>query len=74
MFVAALPLTALAIYVHTTRRGKFLVWAEIIDSLRLPGDQRVLDVGCGCSVEEISINRAFLRAACKSRPVPYCLI
>src|SRR5262249_35042663 len=35
------------IYVHTTRRGKFLVWAEILDSLALRGDKRVLDVGCG---------------------------
>jgi arsenite methyltransferase len=40
-------LTTLGIYVHTTRRGKFLVWAEILDSLRLRGDERVLDVGCG---------------------------
>jgi arsenite methyltransferase len=38
---------ALGISVHTTRRGKFLVWAEILDSLRLRGDERVLDVGCG---------------------------
>jgi arsenite methyltransferase len=45
--VAALLLTTLGIYIHTTRRGKFLVWAEILDSLRLRGDERVLDVGCG---------------------------
>jgi len=36
----------LGIYVHTTRRRKFLVWAELLDSLRLQGDERVLDVGC----------------------------
>jgi arsenite methyltransferase len=46
-FVAALPLTTLVIYLHTTRRGKFLVWAEILDRLRLRGDERALDVGCG---------------------------
>jgi arsenite methyltransferase len=45
--MGALLLTTLGIYVHTTRRGKFLVWAEILDSLRLRGDERVLDVGCG---------------------------
>jgi arsenite methyltransferase len=45
--VAALPLTVLGYYLHTTRRGKFLVWAEILDGLRLRGDERVLDAGCG---------------------------
>jgi arsenite methyltransferase len=45
--VAASLFTTLGIYLHTTRRGKFLVWAEILDSLRLRGDERVLDAGCG---------------------------
>jgi arsenite methyltransferase len=45
--VAASLVTTLGIYLHTTRRGKFLVWAEILDSLRLRGDERVLDIGCG---------------------------
>jgi arsenite methyltransferase len=45
--VVAPLLTTLGIYLHTTRRGKFLVWAEILDRLRLRGDERVLDVGCG---------------------------
>jgi arsenite methyltransferase len=45
--IAALPLASLGIYVHTTRRGKFLVWSEILDGLPLRGDERVLDVGCG---------------------------
>jgi arsenite methyltransferase len=45
--VAALPLTVLGYYLHTTRRGKFLVWAEILDNLKLRGDERVLDAGCG---------------------------
>jgi arsenite methyltransferase len=44
---AAPLLITLGIYVHTTRRGKFLVWAEILDSLRLRGDEQALDVGCG---------------------------
>ena len=43
---ASLALT-LVIYLHTTRRGKFLVWSELLDTLGLRGDERVLDVGCG---------------------------
>src|SRR5262249_49478978 len=34
-------------FLHTTRRGKFAVWAELLDELHLSGDERVLDVGCG---------------------------
>jgi arsenite methyltransferase len=45
--VAAFLLVTIGIYVHTTRRGKFLVWAEILDGLRLRGNERVLDAGCG---------------------------
>lgn len=32
---------------YTTRRGKFLVWEEVLDGLRLGGNERVLDMGCG---------------------------
>ena len=31
----------------TTRRGKFLEWERILDRLRLSGEERVLDMGCG---------------------------
>ena len=34
-------------YVHTTRAGKFAVWAELLDRLELKGDERLLDIGCG---------------------------
>lgn len=34
-------------FLHTTRRGKFLVWAEALDNLRLSGGERILDMGCG---------------------------
>lgn len=30
-----------------TLRGKFEIWADLLTSLRLRGDERVLDVGCG---------------------------
>ncbi len=36
-----------AIYLHTTRRGKFEVWADILAGLPLRGDEQVLDMGCG---------------------------
>jgi SAM-dependent methyltransferase len=34
-------------YLRTTRVGKFEVWARILSDLRLRGDERVLDLGCG---------------------------
>ena len=34
-------------FAYTTRRGKFLEWERILDSLHLAGDERVLDMGCG---------------------------
>lgn len=36
-----------ATFVHTTRAGKFAVWAELLDELTLTGGERLLDVGCG---------------------------
>lgn len=44
--VAGLSLV-LAIYLHTTLRGKFAVWSALLDGLRLRGDERILDLGCG---------------------------
>ena len=44
---AALLLVSVGFFLHTTRRGKFLVWRELIDGLRLRGDERILDLGCG---------------------------
>jgi arsenite methyltransferase len=34
-------------FVHTTRAGKFAVWAELLDRLGLTGNERLLDIGCG---------------------------
>jgi len=39
--------TVAAIYLHFTLRGKFLIWAELLDRLNLRGDERILDMGCG---------------------------
>jgi arsenite methyltransferase len=32
---------------YFTRRGKFIVWAELLDALPLLGAEHVLDMGCG---------------------------
>jgi ubiquinone/menaquinone biosynthesis C-methylase UbiE len=34
-------------FFYTTRRGKFRVWDAVLDELRLRGNERVLDMGCG---------------------------
>ncbi len=47
-FLAALFILAiLGLYLHATLRGKFLLWAKLLDDLRLRGDERILDLGCG---------------------------
>jgi len=46
-FVIGLVFSLSAVsFVWTTRRGKFMVWAELLDALALKGDERLLDVGC----------------------------
>jgi arsenite methyltransferase len=39
--------TIAAFVLHSTLRGKFVVWAELLDTLQLRGDERILDLGCG---------------------------
>ncbi|HYV86170.1 MAG TPA: class I SAM-dependent methyltransferase [Patescibacteria group bacterium] len=46
-FYGAFFLANAACFFHTTTRGKLQVWDEILDALRLRGDERVLDMGCG---------------------------
>jgi arsenite methyltransferase len=36
-----------ASFIYATRSGKFRVWDQILDDLRLRGDETVLDLGCG---------------------------
>jgi arsenite methyltransferase len=38
---------SLADYLYASRFGKFAVWAELLTSLELRGDERLLDLGCG---------------------------
>ena len=40
-------LLTFAIYLHTTRRGKFVVWADVLEELQLRGEEHALDMGCG---------------------------
>ncbi|QIS05232.1 methyltransferase domain-containing protein [Nocardia brasiliensis] len=35
------------LFLHATRRGKFRAWDGLLDELRLRGDERLLDLGCG---------------------------
>src|SRR2546421_5949661 len=44
---AAFVLSVEAWYLFSTLRGKFVVWAELLDRLRPRGDERILDLGCG---------------------------
>lgn len=44
---AVLIAIILALYLHTTLRGKFAVWRELLDAQAWRGDEEVLDLGCG---------------------------
>lgn len=43
-------LLSAGVYVHTTRRGEFAVWEDLLRELAFRGDERVLDIGCGRGV------------------------
>ena len=47
LVAVSVALGFIATGLHTSRRGKFLVWEELLDGLQLRGDERVLDLGCG---------------------------
>src|SRR5436190_19419006 len=48
MLLAGLFILAiLGLYLHFTLRGKFVVWADLLGTLNLRGDERILDMGCG---------------------------
>ena len=40
-------LTIAASALYTTLRGKFQVWADVLERMGLRGDERILDLGCG---------------------------
>lgn len=45
--IGALLVGSAALYAYATRCGKFAVWADLLTGLRLRGDERLLDLGCG---------------------------
>jgi len=45
--VGSFVLAVEGFYLYNTLRGKFVVWAGLLDRLGLRGDERVLDLGCG---------------------------
>jgi arsenite methyltransferase len=47
LFAALFILIVLGLYLHATLRGKFVVWAGVLEELKLRGDERILDMGCG---------------------------
>jgi len=47
VIAACAVLVSVGLALHTSRRGKFLVWTELLDDLQLEGDERILDLGCG---------------------------
>jgi ubiquinone/menaquinone biosynthesis C-methylase UbiE len=47
LLAALFLLAILGFYLYTTLRGKFVVWAKLLDQLNLRGDERILDLGCG---------------------------
>ncbi len=47
LFTASFALAFLAWFLHSSYRGKFVVWARLLDRLGLRGDERILDLGCG---------------------------
>ena len=47
MVETSAALLAIGLGLHASRRGKFLVWAELFDGLHLSGKERILDLGCG---------------------------
>lgn len=44
---AAILLTLASIYLHTSLRGKFMVWIALLDGIAMRGDEQLLDLGCG---------------------------
>ena len=47
LLAASFILAILWFYLYATLRGKFVVWAELLNQLNLRGDERILDLGCG---------------------------
>jgi SAM-dependent methyltransferase len=58
---AAALLGQTALYLHTTLRGKHVVWGRELDRLGIAGDERLLDVGCGSGAVLVAAARRLPR-------------
>lgn len=47
LLIGVVLATQFGLFLHATRRGKFRVWARLLDDLELRGDEHLLDMGCG---------------------------
>lgn len=48
LWISALILALIiGFYMHTTLRGKFVAWRQLLHTLQWRGDERILDLGCG---------------------------
>src|SRR5918997_3034806 len=45
--IGASIVTTAALFIRTTRVGKFEIWAELLEDLALRGDETLLDMSCG---------------------------
>ena len=43
----ALVTACMGLGLYASRRGKFVVWDQLLQALNLKGDERILDIGCG---------------------------
>lgn len=55
--VGVIFLIQAALYLHTTIRGKLLVWEDLLDGLNLRGSERALDLGCGRGAVLVALAR-----------------
>lgn len=44
---AGLVVACMGFGLYASRRGKFVVWAGLLEELGLKGEERILDIGCG---------------------------
>lgn len=44
---AAILAVILSLFLHTTLRGKFVVWSAMLEAQPWRGDEQILDMGCG---------------------------
>jgi arsenite methyltransferase len=45
--IAAVVVACMSCGLYASRRGKFEVWAKLLNHLALQGDEQILDLGCG---------------------------